>query len=146
MKYFPVFRQQLLSPSSGIGNGYSDCFESVRKQLHLDILPSGFSFLDVKQNQTSRCCKSHINISRFPPFNVPTKHTNSTWCYNSHFTPICFDVTQPQNAIFKQCTPSLKHIEINWTTLKNFILFSTFCCWEKAHLIYFRIHFIIFIY
>jgi hypothetical protein len=95
---FHTFRQQLLLPSSGIGNGYSNSFESVGKPFHLDFLPNGFSFLDVKQNQTSRCNKTLINISHFPPFNVPTKQTNSTSYYNSHFTRTCFGITMPYSS------------------------------------------------
>jgi len=36
-------------PLSGIGKGYSDSFENVGKLFQLDILPKGFSFLDVKK-------------------------------------------------------------------------------------------------
>ena len=88
-----MFRQQLLPPSSGIGNS----FESAGKQFHLDISPNGFSFLVVKQNQTSRRSKTLINIPRFPPFNVPTKCTNNTRYYNSHFIPTCFGITMPSS-------------------------------------------------
>jgi len=95
---FNTFRQQLLAPSSGIGNGYSDIIGSVVKIIHIDILPKGFSLLDVKQNQNSRCIKSFINISRFPPFYVPTKRTNSTWYWNSHFAPTCFGITMPSSS------------------------------------------------
>jgi hypothetical protein len=73
-----MFRQQLLPPSSGIGMGHSDSFGSVGKLFHLDFLPSELTFLCEKKNKISRSNKSLINISRFPPINVTTKHTNST--------------------------------------------------------------------
>jgi hypothetical protein len=50
---FHTFRQQLLSPSSGIGNGYSDSFERDGKLFQLEILPKGFSYLNIK-NQILR--------------------------------------------------------------------------------------------
>ena len=75
---FHTFQQQFMLPSTCIANRYSDSFEGVGKLFRLDILPNGYSFFDVKQNQSSRCNKSLTNISRFPPFNVPTKRTNGT--------------------------------------------------------------------
>ena len=56
---FHTFRQQLLPPSSGIGNGYSDSFEIVGKLFHLDILRNGFSFPDVKQEVKPHAAVDH---------------------------------------------------------------------------------------
>jgi len=88
-----------------------------------------------KKNQITRCSQSLIHISRLPPFKVPTKHTNSTWYHNSHFTPTIF---RHHNATFLQYTPSLKPIEVKWIT--DVLQFRISCYWGKVYLMQFRNH------
>jgi len=95
----------MLPPSSGIGNGYSDSFESVRKLLRLDILQKGFSFLDVKQNKphaaVNHSLTFHASLHLMYQLNKKTVHDITIAILPRH-----------HNAIFKQYTPSLKPAEV----------------------------------
>ena len=96
----------------------------------------GFISRSKKKNQISRRSQSLTNISRFPPFNVPT---NTQTVHD--ITIVTFsDMFRHHNAIFQQYTPNLKPIEINLITSTNLIAFRIFCCWEKEYLIHFRTH------
>ena len=68
--------QQLLPPSSGIGNGYSDSLKSVGKLFHLDILPKGISFLDVNKYQVEGYVKNGNRICFMAACSVETEEVS----------------------------------------------------------------------
>jgi hypothetical protein len=64
----------MLPPSSGIGNGYSDSFESVGKLFHLDILPNGFLFIELQKTEINHSLTFHSTLQLMYQLNAQTVH------------------------------------------------------------------------